>query len=71
MLNQKMKKFLLKIILENFLVKKRFGVHQALINTEEIFVGKVHNLLKKKYKNLITVIIPRHIDRDKSNKKCR
>ncbi len=32
-------------------------------NSEEKFVGLVHNKLKKKYKNLLTVIIPRHIDR--------
>jgi len=30
---------------------------------EELFCGKVHISLKKKYKNLITIIIPRHINR--------
>ena len=29
------------------------------------FVGKIHNRLKEKYKNLLTVIIPRHINREK------
>ena len=28
-----------------------------------MFCGKVHNNLKKKYKNIISIIIPRHIDR--------
>ena len=30
---------------------------------EELFCGKVHNNLKKKYKNIISIIIPRHINR--------
>ena len=32
-------------------------------NTEGIIVEKTHILLKKKYKNIITIIIPRHINR--------
>ena len=32
-------------------------------NTEELFCGLVHKELKKKYKNLFTLIIPRHIER--------
>ena len=31
--------------------------------TEEIICGKIHNELKKKYKNLLTIIIPRHVER--------
>ena len=31
--------------------------------TEEKFCGSVHKELKKKYKNLLTIIIPRHIER--------
>tara|TARA_E500000178_G_scaffold348912_1_gene404864 strand:+ start:951 stop:2204 length:1254 start_codon:yes stop_codon:yes gene_type:complete len=31
--------------------------------SEEIFCGKIHKELKKKYKNLLTIIIPRHIER--------
>ena len=34
-------------------------------NPEEVFIAKAHLILKKKYKNLITVIIPRHIHRVK------
>ena len=32
-------------------------------NTEELFAAKTHILLKKKIKNIITIIIPRHISR--------
>ena len=32
-------------------------------NTEELFAAKTHILLKKKIKNIITIIIPRHIHR--------
>ena len=32
-------------------------------NTEELFAAKTHILLKKKINNIITIIIPRHIDR--------
>ena len=32
-------------------------------NREEIFCGKVHSNLKKKYRNIISIIIPRHIHR--------
>ena len=32
-------------------------------NTEELFAAKTHILLKKKVKNMITIIIPRHINR--------
>ena len=34
-------------------------------NTEELFAAKTHILLKKKIKNIITIIIPRHINRVK------
>jgi len=33
---------------------------------EELFIGKIHNELKLKYKNLLTIIIPRHINRSSS-----
>ncbi len=32
-------------------------------NSEEIFCAKIHIQLKKKYPNLLTIIIPRHIER--------
>ena len=33
---------------------------------EELFIGKLHKELKSKYKNLLTIIIPRHINRSNS-----
>ena len=33
--------------------------------SEELFIGKIHKELKKVIKNLITIIIPRHINRKK------
>ena len=35
-------------------------------NSEEIFVSKLHKVLKKNEKKLLTVIIPRHISRSKN-----
>ena len=37
-------------------------------NDEEDFIGIVHKKLKDKYKNLLTIIIPRHINRINSIK---
>ena len=54
----------------NLILKKKFSkkvifcaasTHPA----EELFVGKVHKELKSEIKNLITIIIPRHINRKK------
>ena len=50
---------------KNFISKKTVWCASSTHNLEEKFVGLVHNKLKKKYKNLLTVIIPRHIDREK------
>jgi len=46
-----------------FISKKIVWCASSTHNSEEQFIGLVHNKLKKKYKNLLTVIIPRHIDR--------
>jgi len=46
-----------------FISSKTAWCASSTHNLEEKFVGLVHNKLKKKYKNLLTVIIPRHIDR--------
>ena len=46
-----------------FISRKTVWCASSTHNSEEKFVGHVHNKLKKKYKNLLTVIIPRHIDR--------
>ena len=49
---------------ENFFNKKKilFGAISTH-NSEEIFCAKIHAELKKKYRNGITIIIPRHIHR--------
>ena len=46
-----------------FISRKTAWCASSTHNSEEKFVGLIHNKLKKKYKNLLTVIIPRHIDR--------
>ena len=51
---------------KNFLksVKNRLIFCAASTHTnEEIFIAKTHISLKKRYKNLLTIIIPRHVDR--------
>ena len=47
----------------NFISRKTVWCASSTHNSEEKFAGLIHNKLKKKYKNLLTVIIPRHIDR--------
>ncbi len=46
-----------------FISKRTAWCASSTHDSEEKFFGLVHNELKKKYKNLLTVIIPRHIDR--------
>ncbi len=46
--------------------KKRIWVASSTHKNEEIFCAKAHIELKKKFKNLITIIIPRHIHRSKN-----
>ena len=47
----------------NFISKRTAWCASSTHNSEEKFIGQVHNKLKKKYKDLLTVIIPRHVDR--------
>ena len=51
--------------LSSFLKNKKFWVASSTHDSEEIFCAKAHMILKKKFKNLITIIIPRHIHRVK------
>ena len=51
--------------LVNQLKKKKVWVASSTHADEEIFCAKAHIKLKKKMKNLITIIIPRHIHRSK------
>ena len=43
--------------------KKNIWCAASTHKNEEIFIGRVHKELKTKIKNLLTIIIPRHIDR--------
>ena len=51
--------------LSSFLKNKKFWVASSTHDDEEIFCAKAHLILKKKFKNLITIIIPRHVHRAK------
>ena len=52
-----------KLIVE--LKNKKFWIASSTHNSEEIFCAKTHIILKRKYNDLITIIIPRHIHRVK------
>ena len=47
------------------LKNKKFWIASSTHNSEEIFCAKTHIILKRKYTDLITIIIPRHIHRVK------
>ena len=47
-----------------FISKRTTWCASSTHNSEEKFIGQIHNKLKKRYKKLLTVIIPRHIDRE-------
>ena len=55
--------------LNSELVKKKIWVASSTHKNEEIFCAKSHLELKKKIKNLITIIIPRHVHRSEEIKK--
>ena len=50
---------------EEILQKKRFWLAASTHDGEEIFCLKTHLKLKEKYKDIITIIAPRHINRVK------
>jgi len=54
---------------KKFILRKTVWCASSTHNFEEKFVGLIHNKMKKKYKNFLTVIIPRHIDRKDKIKK--
>ena len=56
------KNFLDKNIKQKFKKRLIFCAASTHYN-EELFIGKLHKELKSKYKNLLTIIIPRHINR--------
>ncbi len=49
--------------LKKFIKSKKIWCASSTHYPEEKFCGNVHKKLKTKYKNLMTIIIPRHIDR--------
>jgi 3-deoxy-D-manno-octulosonic-acid transferase len=56
---------------EKFLINKKFWCAASTHKGEEIFCLKTHLILKKVYKDIISIIIPRHINRsDEINKLC-
>ena len=55
--------------LKKFLSSKKTWCASSTHESEELFIGKTHKILKEKIKNLVTIIIPRHIDRSLEIKK--
>ncbi len=53
---------------KNILTKKKFWVAASTHNGEDLFFMKTHNELKKKFKKVLTIIAPRHIERVKDIK---
>ncbi len=49
--------------LEKFINLKKTWCASSTHDSEEILCGFVHKELKKNYKNLLTIIIPRHVER--------
>ena len=54
--------------LKKFLSNKKTWCASSTHYPEELFVAQAHKILKKKIKNLITIIIPRHAERYSSIK---
>ncbi len=49
--------------IKKFIKSKKVWCASSTHETEENFIGVIHKKLKLKYKNLLTIIIPRHINR--------
>ena len=56
-------KLMLSRNFKKFIFTKKVWCASSTHGPEEIFCGLAHKKLKKKYKNLLTIIIPRHIER--------
>ncbi len=56
-------KIKIKQNLKKFIKNKKIWCASSTHYNEENFIGIVHKRLKYKYKNLLTIIIPRHINR--------
>ena len=55
----------ISIELKTQLKKKKIWIASSTHKNEEIFCAKTHIILKKKIKNLLSIIIPRHVHRTK------
>ena len=62
-------KIFLKKNLKKLLLSKKVWCASSTHQSEELFCAYSHIQLKKKYKNLLTIIIPRHIERVSSIEK--
>ena len=49
--------------LKNFIRTKKVWCASSTHESEEKFCGNVHKTIKRKYRNLLTIIIPRHVER--------
>ena len=49
--------------LKDIITSRKSWCASSTHNSEEMFCAKIHIQLKKKYPNLLTIIIPRHIER--------
>ena len=56
----------IKNLNEKFLVLRRFWVAASIHQGEDLFCLKTHLRIRKRYKDIITIIIPRHIDKTKN-----
>ena len=52
--------------LKKIIISRKSWCASSTHNNEEIFCAKIHIKLKKKYPNLLTIMIPRHIERAES-----
>ena len=52
--------------LKNVITSRKSWCASSTHASEEIFCAKIHIQLKKKYPNLLTIIIPRHIERSET-----
>ena len=55
----------LNIEVKNFFLSKKIWCASSTHNKEELICLNAHNKLKIEYKNLLTILIPRHTDRTK------
>lgn len=52
--------------IRRFISTKKTWCASSTHRSEEVFCGKIHKKLKEKHKDLLTIIIPRHIERTES-----